>query len=91
MASIEKESVRQQHGICQSMSHKGDCWHNAVAESFFHSLKTECIYRDTLKTKAMAKKVIFDYIEVFYNRQRLHSANDYLSPVGYEKMKVSVQ
>lgn len=81
----------KQHGIRQSMSRKGDCWDNAVAESFFHSLKTECVYRYTLKTKAMAKQVIFDYIEVFYNRQRLHSANDYLSPVDYEKVQVSVQ
>ena len=81
----------KQHSIRQSMSRKGNCWDNAVAESFFHSLKTECVYRHTLKTKAMARQVIFDYIEVFYNRQRLHSANDYLSPVNYEKIKASVQ
>ena len=76
-ASDSHRLLLKQHGITQSMSAKGDCWDNAVAESFFRSLKTECVYRYTLKTKAMAKQLIFDYIEVFYNRQRLHSANDY--------------
>ncbi|MCP4473088.1 MAG: IS3 family transposase, partial [Gammaproteobacteria bacterium] len=55
------------------------------AESFFHTLKTELIYGRTLKTKEETKKIIFEYIEVFYNRTRLHSANDCLSPVEYEE------
>ena len=85
-ASDSHRLLLKQDGIRQSMSRKRDCWDNAVAESFFHSLKIECVYRYILKTKAMAKQVIFDYIEVFYNRQRLHSSNEYLSPVDYENI-----
>ncbi len=70
--------------IIPSMSRKGDCWDNAVAESFFHTLKTELIHGRVFKTREEAQKVIFEYIEVFYNRNRLHSANDYQSPVEYE-------
>ena len=72
------------HGGRQSMSRKGDCWDNAVAESFFHTLKTELIYHHKFASREEAKQAIFDYIEVFYNRIRIHSANDYLSPVDYE-------
>lgn len=67
------------------MSHKGDCWDNAVAESFFHTLKTECIYLETFATREQAQDAIFDSIEVFYNRQRRHSANGNLAPVLYEQ------
>ena len=66
------------------MSRKGNCWDNAVAESFFHTLKTELTYQIRFKTKEEAYKVIFEFIEVFYNRFRMHSANDYLSPAEYE-------
>ena len=62
-------------------------WHrsvNAVAESFFHTLKTELISHLTFRNREEAKQVVFEYIEVFYNRERLHSANGYLSPVDYE-------
>ncbi len=75
----------QQHGIQQSMSRKGNCWDNAVAESFFHTLKTECVNHERYATRDAARKSLFDYIEVFYNRQRLHSYNGYLSPVAFEK------
>jgi transposase InsO family protein len=68
-----------------SMSRKGDCWDNAVAESFFGTLKTELIHRSTFKTRTAAKSAIFEYIEVFYNRQRLHSHLGYTSPDGFEK------
>ncbi len=54
------------------MSRKGNCWDNAVAESFFHTLKTECVYLETFDTREQAQDVIFEYIEVFYNRQRRH-------------------
>jgi putative transposase len=74
----------KQHGIQQSMSRKGNCWDNAVSESFFHTLKTELVYHQTYQNRDEAKKAIFEYIEVFYNRERLHSANGYLSPVDYE-------
>ena len=79
-----------QHHIIQSMSRKGNGWDNAVAESFFHSLKTEQVHHQYYVTRDDARQAIFDYIEVFYNRQRLHSANDYLSPVDYEKIKQAV-
>ena len=72
------------------MSRKGNCWeglplgYNAVSESFFHTLKTELIHHDTYQTRSEAKQAVFEYIEVFYNRERLHSANGYMSPVDYE-------
>jgi putative transposase len=55
-----------------------------VAESFFHTLKTELIHLQTYRTRDQAKQAVFEYIEVFYNRERLHSANGYRSPVDYE-------
>jgi putative transposase len=85
-ASDSHRGILKQHHITQSMSRKGDCWDNAVAESFFHSLKTESIHHHKFKTREEAKHVIFEYIEVFYNRIRIHSANDYLSPVDYESL-----
>ena len=66
------------------MSRKGDCWDNAVAERFFHSLKSECICRKTYNTRNEAKQAIIDYIEMFYNSQRLHSYLEYTSPNHYE-------
>jgi len=87
-ASYEHRDLLKQYGIVQSMSRKGNCWDNAVAESFFHTLKTELVYHQTYHTRTQAKQSIFEYIEVFYNRKRMHSANNYLSPVDYEeKMK----
>ena len=73
------------HGIEPSMSRKGNCWDNAVAESFFHTLKTECVYLEPFETREQAQDVIFDYIEVFYNRQRRHSANGNRAPMVYEE------
>ena len=84
-ASYEHKALLKQHGIVQSMSRKGNCWDNAVAESFFHTLKTELVYHEAYHTRTQAKQSIFEYIEVFYNRQRMHSANNNLSPVDYEK------
>lgn len=68
-----------------SMSGKGECWDNAVAESFFHSLKTELVYLNKYATRKEAMQSVFEYIEVFYNRQRLHSTLGFLSPVEYEQ------
>ena len=76
--------IIKQHGIIQSMSRKGNCWDNAVAESFFATLKNELVYQQKFNTREEAKQAIFEYIEVFYNRVRVHSANDYLSPADYE-------
>jgi putative transposase len=83
-ASKSRRALLTQHGIRQSMSRKGNCWDNAVSESFFHSLKTELIHHQTYQNRSKAKQAVFEYIEVFYNRERLHSANGYLSPVDYE-------
>ncbi|MCK4608317.1 MAG: IS3 family transposase, partial [Gammaproteobacteria bacterium] len=83
-ASDSHRQILKAHGIKQSMSRRGDCWDNAVAESFFHTLKVELIYKTKFETREEAKQAIFEYIEVFYNRKRMHSANDYLSPVEYE-------
>jgi transposase InsO family protein len=66
------------------MSRKGTNWDNAVAESFFHTLKTELVHLRRYQSRSEAKQELFEYIEVFYNRERLHSTNNYLSPVDYE-------
>jgi putative transposase len=82
------DSYRQllaQHGIEPSMSRKGNCWDNAVAESFFHTLKTELVYLENFDTHEHVQMAVFEYIEVFYNRQRCHSANGYLAPLAYEQ------
>jgi len=68
-----------------SMSRKGECLDNAVAESFFGSLKNELVYHEDYKTRAQARQSIFEYIEVFYNRKRRHAFLNYLTPVDYEK------
>ena len=78
-------AVLDQYQIQSSMSRKRDCWDNAVAESFFHTLKTELVHHVNFKTKKEAKQAIFEFIEVFYNRMRMHSINDYLSPVEFEQ------
>ncbi len=71
--------------IKQSMSRKGNCWDNAVAESFFKTMKTEMVYQRTFKTKKQAYLAIFEYIEVWYNRKRSHSTLGYLTPLEVEK------
>ena len=84
-ASNEFQALLKTYKIQCSMSRKGDCWDNAVAESFFHTLKVELIHGKTYKTRQEAKTAIFEYIEGFYNRQRRHSYLGYLSPDEYEK------
>ena len=84
-ASYEHRDLLQKNGIVQSMSRKGNCWDNAVAESFFHTLKTELTHHQQFYSKAQANQAIFEYIEVFYNRKRMHSANNNLSPVEFEE------
>jgi putative transposase len=70
----------------QSMSRKGNCWDNAVAESFFSTLKTELIHHEKFQTKKEAEAKIFDYVEIFYNRQRLHSTLNYMTPEEFETL-----
>lgn len=76
-------------GIIASMSRKGNCWDNAHCESFFHSLKTELVYRTSFKTRKEATQAIFEWIETWYNRQRLHSALEYMSPQDYENLALA--
>jgi putative transposase len=83
-ASGDFRDALKAFGFIQSMSRKGNCYDNAVAESFFHTLKTEHVYEYRYETRAEARQSIFDYIEMFYNRQRRHSALGYRSPVSYE-------
>ena len=66
------------------MSRKGNCWDNAVTESFFRSLKTEWLYHVDLKDLDHAQRELFEYIELFYNNQRLHATLDYVSPADFE-------
>jgi transposase InsO family protein len=84
-ASQSHRELLTLHGIKQSMSRQGNCWDNAVAESFFHTLKTELIHHEQFKTRQEAKLAIFEYIEIFYNKIRIHSTNGYLSPVEFER------
>jgi len=72
-------------GVIQSMSSTGNCYDNAITESFFHTLKTELTYWEKYQTREEAKRSIFEYIEINYNRQRLHSSLGYLSPVEFEE------
>ena len=88
-ASNVFRQLLQDHQCVPSMSRKAQCWDNAVAESFFHTLKTEQVFHKHYATREEAKHAIFDYIEVFYNRQRLHSSNDYLSPEAFEKQAMA--
>ena len=76
-------------GIACSMSRKGDCWDNAVVESFFGTLKQELVHRSDFETRAEAKSAIFEYIEVFYNRWRRHSYLGYMSPAEFEASAVT--
>lgn len=77
--------ILEEHNSIQSMSRKGDCWDNAVAESFFGSLKSELIHRQNFATRIHASIAVSDYIEIFYNTWRLHSALGYLTP--WEKVQ----
>jgi transposase InsO family protein len=86
-ASKSHRALLKQHRIEQSMSRKGDCWDNAVAESFFHTLKTELVFHERYKTREQAQASIFEYIEVFYNRKRRHSANNLMSPANFENFR----
>jgi transposase InsO family protein len=83
-ASEDYRHLLEQHGIQASMSAKGDCWDNACAESFWSTLKTELVNHERYATREQARQSIFEYIEVFYNRKRLHSSLGYVSPETFE-------
>jgi len=86
-ASYSHRDLLKEYGIIQSMSRKGNCWDNAVAESFFKSLKSDLVYQNIFYTKDQAKQEIFKYIEFFYNRIRPHSYLGNLSPVEFEEKR----
>jgi putative transposase len=81
----EYRAILDAHGILASMSRKGDCWDNAVAESFFATLEWELILQSDWHTRDEARRAIFQYIEGWYNRERLHSTLGYRSPITYER------
>jgi putative transposase len=80
-------AVLKEAEIQVSMSNKGDCYDNALMESFFGTLKEECVERQSSQTRAEARNSVFEDIEVFYNRRRRHSSLGYVSPIIYEQMK----
>ncbi len=84
-ASEAYRELLLRNGIACSMSRKGNCWDNAVMESFFATLKKELIHHERYETRSAARASIFEYIEVFYNRQRLHSTLGYQSPEHFEQ------
>ena len=84
-ASGDYQQALKEAGIVCSMSRRGNCWDNAVVESFFSTLKREWVYRHRFATRSQARTLLFDYIEVWYNRKRRHSALSYLSPEAFEK------
>lgn len=84
-ASGEYRRTLAANGIVCSMSRRGDCWDNAVAESFFSTIKLELVYENDWATRAAARAAIFEYLEVFYNGERRHSSLGYLSPVAFER------
>jgi transposase InsO family protein len=86
-AALNYQELLKRHGLEISMSRKGDCWDNAVVESFFASLKRELVYPQQFRTRGSARQQIFEYIEVFYNRIRRHSSLGNLSPIAYEKIQ----
>jgi putative transposase len=83
-ASGDYRQALGQAGLIASMSRKGNCYDNATMESFWSTLKLELVYRRSFQTRHHARTEIFDYIEIFYNRQRTHSALNYYSPVDFE-------
>jgi putative transposase len=84
-ASADYQKALAARGLRCSMSRKGNCWDNAVVESFFSTLKTELVHERDFATRESAKAALFDFIEVFYNRKRRHSSLGYVSPAEFEK------
>lgn len=85
-ACRDYQKLLKANGMICSMSRKGNCWDNAAMESFFGTMKTEWVHHRNYQTRSEAQSDIFDYIEVFYNRQRIHSALGYRSPVVFEQL-----
>lgn len=90
-ASEDYRKLAESYGMQMSMSCKGNCWDNAPMESFFGTLKKELVYRRRYKSREEARQEIFKYIEIFYNRERLHSSLGYRSPADYENQIAAKQ
>lgn len=86
-ASADYRAMLDAHGVTVSMSRRGNCWDNAVAESFFSTLKIELAHAADWATYAEAYSAVFEYLEIFYNGQRRHSVLDYLSPIAFERQR----
>ena len=86
--SVAYQHVLTQYGVRASMSRKGNCYDNAVVESFFSTLKNELVHERDYHSREEAQAEIFEFIEVFYNRQRLHQTLGYVSPVQFEAAHV---
>lgn len=83
-ASKNYRALITQYQLTQSMSRRGNCWDNAVAESIFATLKKQAVYGERFLTRQETQQHIFEYIECYYNRLRRHSTNNWLNPVDYE-------
>lgn len=88
-ASYAFQEALRRFGVSCSMSRKGNCWDNAMAESFFHSLKVEHVYHERFATRREARSSVFEWIEVFYNKRRIHTALGFVSPECYERQSAS--
>jgi putative transposase len=86
-ASHEYQELLARHALLSSMNRKANCWDNAVAESFFATLKVELVYQTRWHTRAQARSEVFEYIEIFYNRRRRHSTLGYLCPDDFERQQ----
>lgn len=82
--SWQYRNMLKQYQLMGSMSRRGKCWDNAIAESFFHTLKVELVHEQHYKTREEAKRSLFQYIEGYYNQRRRHSAIDYKAPFEFE-------
>jgi putative transposase len=89
-ASDDVQRILKRYEIRGSMSGRGNCYDNAISESFIGSFKTELVYQEIFPTRRVARSMVFDYIEVFYNRQRIHSSIGNMSPFEYEQQMLPV-
>jgi transposase InsO family protein len=80
------KAILAKHGCLQSMSRKGNCWDNAVAESFFATFKKQTVFGKPIGTRQEVRQQVFEFIEIYYNRVRRHSANDWVTPVEFERL-----
>jgi putative transposase len=88
-ASDNYQQLLRQNQMECSMIRKGNCWDKAIMERFFHTLKTACTHHERFKTREEAKRVVFDYMEAFYNYHRRRSCLGYVTPAQYESLKLA--